>query len=83
MTENKKDIERTPLNCIADNNSNCFECELKDVLICNFEKSFANKFLIGNVFYRIFAILILILVGLIAYYNLLVDGDYIYYRNYI
>lgn len=66
MTENKKFIERTPINCIADNNSNCFECELKDVLICNFEKSFANKFLIGNVFYRIFAILILILVGLIT-----------------
>ncbi len=56
-------MKNLPKNCIADDNSNCDECELNDLLLCNFEKKFANGFLFGNIAYRILAIIILSLVG--------------------
>ncbi len=52
--------------CIAEENVNCDECELKNVVLCHFSKSFANKFLIGNTIYRILAIFITILVGILV-----------------
>ena len=52
-------------NCIADENSNCTECEIEGELICFVEKRFANKFTIGNVIYRLLAITIFILTGLL------------------
>ncbi|MHA1445688.1 MAG: hypothetical protein ACTSSN_03300 [Candidatus Heimdallarchaeaceae archaeon] len=44
-----------PINCIADPNSNCIECELEGELICFVNKKFANHFTIGNLLYRILA----------------------------
>ena len=52
-------------NCIADETSNCMECELKGELICFVERKFANRFTIGNILYRLFAVVILIFSGLI------------------
>ncbi len=56
-------MKKQPKNCIADKNSDCDECELNDLLLCNFDKKFADKFLLGNITYRILAIIILALVG--------------------
>jgi len=55
-----------PKNCIVDKNSNCKECDLDNSLLCNFDKKFAKKFLLGNTAYRIIAITILILAGFIT-----------------
>ena len=38
-----------PKNCIADENSNCVECEIEGELICFVKKKFANRFLFGNI----------------------------------
>ncbi|MCE7742433.1 MAG: hypothetical protein GOP50_08220 [Candidatus Heimdallarchaeota archaeon] len=54
-----------PINCIADENSNCAECDLEGELICFVNKNFANKFTIGNIIYRILAITIFIFSGLL------------------
>lgn len=53
------------MNCIANEDSNCSECELKDHLICRFDDSFSNKFLLGNTAYRVVALVILYLAGVI------------------
>jgi hypothetical protein len=53
-------------NCITDEESNCSECELKDFLICRVEKNFANKFFLGNTAYRVVALTILYLTGLLV-----------------
>ena len=52
-------------NCIADENSNCNECELDGKLICVVNKKFANRFLIGNITYRVLSLTIFILSGLL------------------
>ncbi len=52
-------------NCIADENSNCVVCELNGKLICVVNKKFANRFLIGNITYRVLALTILIFSGLL------------------
>jgi len=63
---NNKEIPTFSLeNCIADEKSNCIECELGGELICFVNKSFANKFTLGNILYRIFALIILIFSGLL------------------
>lgn len=53
-----------PKNCIADEDSNCLECEINGKLICFVNKKFANKFTLGNILYRILAIVILLFSGL-------------------
>ncbi len=53
-----------PKNCIADENSNCTECEIRGKLICFVEKKFANRFTLSNSVYRLLAIAILIFSGL-------------------
>jgi hypothetical protein len=54
------------LNCVADENTNCEECELNGQLLCRFESSYANKFTVLNAIYRILACGILILGGLLT-----------------
>jgi hypothetical protein len=54
------------MNCVASDTSNCSECNLKDRLICRFDKSFANKFLLGNTTYRVAALAILFLTGILV-----------------
>ncbi len=53
-------------NCIANEDSNCSDCELKKILICKDENNFANKFFIGNTAYRVVALTILYLAGLLV-----------------
>jgi len=53
-------------NCIANEDSNCSECDLKEYLVCRFEKSFSNKFLFGNTAYRVVALVILYLAGVLV-----------------
>lgn len=56
----------TEKNCIAFDDSNCSDCELKDDLICKVEKNFANKFFLGNTAYRVVTLIILFLTGLLV-----------------
>jgi hypothetical protein len=59
-----EDAEMTlPKNCIADENSNCVECEIEGALICFVDKKFANKFILGNILYRLLGISILVFAG--------------------
>ena len=51
------------INCVADPESNCEDCDLNGEFLCNFEKSFSNKFLMGNIAYRVIALSILFLAG--------------------
>ena len=51
--------------CIAEENDACDDCELKSEVLCQFSKSYANKFLLGNFSYRILAIIIVMRTGLI------------------
>ncbi len=37
-------LANLPKNCIADENSNCIECEIEGELICFVDKRFANNF---------------------------------------
>lgn len=53
-------------NCIANENSNCSECDLKDDLICRVDQNFANKFFFGNTVYRVVALAILFFAGILA-----------------
>jgi hypothetical protein len=55
-----------PKNCIVDEKSSCSECELNISLLCNFDKKFANRFLIGNTAYRILAIITLMFAGVLT-----------------
>jgi len=64
MTSSDSSLIDLPKNCIADENSNCAECEIEGELICFVEKKFANRFILGNIAYRIFAISILVFSGL-------------------
>ena len=52
--------------CLADENANCEECELNGLVLCHFPKEFANKFLWGNILYRVLATLIAILAGFLT-----------------
>ena len=52
--------------CVADPNADCEDCSLKDRLLCKFDKSFANKFLIGNITYRAIATIIALVIGLMT-----------------
>lgn len=54
------------LNCIADESSDCEDCDLKGELICKFELKFAHKFMAGNTLYRILAVIVFIFAGLIT-----------------
>ncbi len=65
MTVSDEAILELPKNCIADENSSCAECDIEGELICFVDKKFANKFTIGNIAYRIFAIAIFVFSGLI------------------
>jgi len=62
-------LEKSPeydiKNCIADENLNCVECELNGKLICVVNNKFANRFLIGNITYRLLALIIFMLSGLL------------------
>ncbi|MHA2296674.1 MAG: hypothetical protein ACXAEU_11380 [Candidatus Hodarchaeales archaeon] len=53
-------------NCVATGDSNCSECDLCNVLFCRFEKRFANKFTLGNTIYRVVALAVLFLAGIIV-----------------
>ncbi len=53
------------INCIADEKSDCIECELNGKLLCIIDKKFANRFLIGNITYRILALTIFVMSGLL------------------
>ena len=65
MTTSVNQITELPTNCIADENSNCIECEMEGELICFVDKKFANRFALGNLTYRVLAILILVFSGLL------------------
>jgi hypothetical protein len=61
-------------NCIANEDSNCIECELNGELICFVDKKFANKFTVGNILYRFLAFGILIFSGfLIGHWWMLIS----------
>ncbi|MFX0052890.1 MAG: hypothetical protein ACFE8U_16555, partial [Candidatus Hermodarchaeota archaeon] len=53
-------------NCIANEDSNCTECDLKDHIICQIDRNFANRFTIGNTTYRVVALAILFLTGILV-----------------
>ncbi|MFX0184273.1 MAG: hypothetical protein ACFE95_14415 [Candidatus Hodarchaeota archaeon] len=53
-------------NCIANEDSNCSECDLKAHLICRVDKNFANKFSFGNTVYRVVAFAILFFAGILT-----------------
>jgi hypothetical protein len=55
--------EMVLVNCIANEDSNCADCEINELLFCRFEKKYAYMFMLGNTFYRILAISILIITG--------------------
>lgn len=65
MKANNDFLANLPKNCIADENSNCVECEIEGELICFVDKRFANKFTIGNIIYRLLAVTIYVLTGLL------------------
>jgi len=65
MKIENNNLANLPRNCIANENSNCIECEIEGKLICFVEKRFANIFAIGNASYRLLAITIFILSGLL------------------
>ncbi|MCK5140732.1 MAG: hypothetical protein KAQ70_00925 [Candidatus Heimdallarchaeota archaeon] len=52
-------------NCIVDEKSNCIECELNGKLICVVNRQFANRFLVGNITYRILSLTIFVFSGLL------------------
>ena len=54
-----------PKNCIADETSNCAKCDIEGELICFVDKKFANKFSLGNLTYRILAIVIFVFSGML------------------
>lgn len=56
------------INCVADENSNCEECELNGKIICRFKPSFARKFGLLNLCYRIIACGVLLFGGLLTTY---------------
>lgn len=58
--------ESNAINCVANKDNDCEDCELNDKLLCRFEKKFANKFLVGNIFYRVLANIILIFAGILT-----------------
>ena len=65
MLESSEDSRSELRNCIADEKSNCIECELEGKLICVVNKKFANRFLLGNTIYRILALTIFVFSGLL------------------
>ena len=65
MTMSHEAINELPKNCIADENSNCAECDIEGELICFVDKKFANRFTIGNIAYRVLAIVVFVFSGLI------------------
>ena len=54
------------LNCVANPDSNCEDCDLQGDFLCTFETSFSRKFLIGNIAYRVIALAVLFLAGVIV-----------------
>lgn len=64
MTNSTDTHSSLPKNCIAVEDSNCAECEIEGELICFVERKFANKFMLGNILYRILAVSIFIFSGL-------------------
>ena len=64
MTITDENVSILPKNCIANKDSSCAECEIEGELICFVDKKFANRFTLGNVVYRLLAILIFIFSGL-------------------
>ncbi len=52
--------------CVAESNTNCIDCDLRNDVLCHFSKKFANKFLLGNSIYRILAIIIAIFAGILT-----------------
>jgi len=66
MLDSSEDSQISELkNCIADEKSNCIECELNGKLICIVNRQFANRFLAGNITYRILALTIFVFSGLL------------------
>lgn len=65
MKNKNNHLANFPKNCIAAENSNCLECEIEGELICFVDKRFANNFTIGNISYRLLAMIIFILTGLL------------------
>ena len=56
--------ERVPGICVADPDADCDNCSLKDRILCRFEKALADKFLVGNISYRVLATAIALVVGI-------------------
>ncbi|MFX0044307.1 MAG: hypothetical protein ACFE8Z_00525 [Candidatus Hermodarchaeota archaeon] len=55
--------EQIPGICVAEPDADCDNCSLKDELLCRFEKALADRFLLGNISYRVLATAIALLVG--------------------
>ena len=52
--------------CVAESDAICVDCELRNDVLCHFSKKFANKFLLGNSIYRILAVLMAIITGILT-----------------
>jgi len=65
MTEPSDNSIALTKNCIVLEDSKCEICELEGELVCKVDKKEANKFLIGNIMYRVTAITIFVLSGLL------------------
>ena len=65
MSEKHLPVKLTDKNCIVIEESNCEICELNGKLLCKVDKKFAARFLISNISYRIIAITLLTISGLI------------------
>ena len=74
MSSASENTEFDLRNCIAKEDSNCIECELKGELICFVDKKFANKFTVGNILYRLLAFGIFVFSGfLIGHWWMLIS----------
>ncbi|MHA1462495.1 MAG: hypothetical protein ACTSPM_00050 [Candidatus Heimdallarchaeota archaeon] len=65
MSKTSEQLLAAGKNCVASENSNCSVCELDGKLICKVDKKFANQFMFSNIMYRMFAITLLVLSGLL------------------
>ncbi|MHA1307905.1 MAG: hypothetical protein ACTSO7_12625 [Candidatus Heimdallarchaeota archaeon] len=65
MSKSESTSEIVLVNCIANEDSNCADCDINELLFCRFDKKYVRGFMLGNTFYRILAITILIITGFI------------------
>ena len=65
LNRRKKKLEEKK-TCIASGNLDCKRCNIRDKLICEIDLKKARKFIIGNTVYRLTALTIFVIIGLIS-----------------